>query len=487
MTAVQEAQQQPHDAEHESTPEARLGRELAAGAFAGVTELDLANRGLASLPAALCTGLPGLTKLNMAGNALTTLPPEFERLTSLRTAFFLGNGFTTVPEVLGRLPALFMLSFKSCQLHDVPEASLAPSLGWLILTDNQLTALPASLGRLSHLRKLMLASNQLTTLPDMSGCVALELVRLSDNRLDAVPPGLLALPRLAWVALAGNHLQPRHRDAPLDLPPRLADTAAWPDVTLGRQLGDGASGTVYEAMHGQAQRAVAVKVYKPASSDGRVVDEVAAAIALAHEDTDQHPNLIQTHGFIQRDDAAPALVMELLDPAMELLGRTPSFASVTRDVYPARERAFPLRYVVAVARGVAAAVAHMHARGLIHGDVYAHNILVDAAELPSTTQSTAPPCWRVKLADLGAAFFFHSESNADSPDNAAAHLLKRVESRALGCLLEELIERCAAAEASQEASTLAALCRLRDACLDYNVGQRPEASELVVALDKLIF
>jgi hypothetical protein len=481
--AVQEAQQQLHDTEHDSTPEARLVRELAAGAFAGVTELDLANRGLASLPAALCAGLPGLTKLNMAGNDLTALPSAFERLTSLRTAFFLGNGFTTVPEVLGRLPALFMLSFKSCQLRDVPEASLAPSLGWLILTDNQLTALPASLGRLSHLRKLMLASNRLTTLPDMSGCVALELVRLSDNRLDAVPPGLLALPRLAWVALAGNHLQPRHRDAPLDLPPRLA--AAWPDVALGRQLGDGASGVVYEAtLQGQVQRAVAVKVYKPASSDGRVVDEVAAAIALAHEGTHQHPNLIQTHGFIQCDDAAPALVMELLDPAMELLGRTPSFTSVTRDVYPARERAFPLRYVVAVARSVAAAVAHMHARGLIHGDVYAHNILVDAAEMPATTQSTG---WRVKLADLGAAFFFHSESNPGSPDNTTAHLLKRVESRALGCLLEELIERCAAAEASQEASALAALCQLRDACLNHDVGQRPEASDLVVALDKLLF
>jgi hypothetical protein len=447
--------------------------------------------------------LTSLTKLNMAGNALTTLPAAFACLSNLRVAFFLGNRFTSIPEVVGQLPALFMLSFKSCQLRQVPEAALAPSLGWLILTDNQLTTLPASLGRLARLRKLMLASNHLTSLPDLSGCVELELVRLSDNRLDAIPPSLLTLPRLAWLALAGNHLPPRHRDEPLDLPPQLA--AAWPDVALGRRLGDGASGVVYEAtlrtavgsLHSsdqQAPHAVAVKVFKPASSDGRVVDEVAAALALAQRPQQSgHPNLIQTHGFILQTDAessaapasAPALVMELLDPAMELLGHTPSFASVTRDVYPVRGRPFPLRFVITIAHGVAAAVAHMHARGLIHGDVYAHNLLVDSAD--ATTQ----PLWRVKLADLGAAFFLPA---TDATHDDTVQLLRRIESRALGCLLEELIERCdvcilgtSAATSDAEAQTsLVALCKLRDACLSPDVRQRPEAQEIVVALEQLL-
>ena len=52
--------------------------------------------------------------------------------------FFAGNKFTHVPESLGKLPNLFMLSFKSNLLEVVSEAALSESLGWLILTDNKI-------------------------------------------------------------------------------------------------------------------------------------------------------------------------------------------------------------------------------------------------------------------------------------------------------------------------------------------------------------
>jgi hypothetical protein len=162
------------------------------------------------LPAAVVARLGArLERLNCAGHAFSALPPAFcgAALPRLRTLFFLGNAFARAPPQLAGLPALFMLSLKSQRppLEEVPEDCLAPSLGWLILTDNAIPRLPAALGALGNLRKLMLAGNRLEALPAaVGGLASLELARLSDNRLAEVPLALLRLPRLAWLALAGN-------------------------------------------------------------------------------------------------------------------------------------------------------------------------------------------------------------------------------------------------------------------------------------------
>lgn len=259
--------------------DAALLAELSAAIARGATELDWSNRGLRSLPPGV-GGLTRLEKFNLAGNFLEDLPDEFSQLASLRTLFFLNNRFARIPPVVGRLPNLFMLSFKSNRLEAIAEDALPPSLGWLILTDNRLAALPAALGRLPRLRKLMLASNQLTALPDVSGLASLELVRLSDNRLREVPPGLLALPRLAWVALAGNLMPPLPRD---EVAAALAAAPAGlqaKDLTMGDKLGEGASGAVFAATRAEGGARVAVKVFKAASSDGRPEDEVSPSPPL---------------------------------------------------------------------------------------------------------------------------------------------------------------------------------------------------------------
>jgi tRNA A-37 threonylcarbamoyl transferase component Bud32 len=64
----------------------------------------------------------------------------------------------------------------------------------------------------------------------------------------------------------------------------------------------------------------------------------------------------------------------------------------------------------------------MHIRGVVHGDLYAHNILV------SSTGSAM-------LGDFGAATCF-----ADRESTLAEHAIN-VEQRALNILTQELIER----------------------------------------------
>ena len=60
---------------------------------------------------------------------------------------------------------------------------------------------------------------------------------------------------------------------------------------------------------------------------------------------------------------------------LHALGKPPSLDSITRDTYPPAA-AFGGLFIRRVARSIAAALAHLHSRGLAHGDMYAHNILV---------------------------------------------------------------------------------------------------------------
>ena len=518
-----------------------LRAEIARAGAAGTLELDWANRGLTALPEEIGS-LTRLEKLNLAGNELSDLPEALASCTALRTLFFLNNRFTAVPSVLGRLPALSMLSFKSNRVEHIPEDALPPSLAWLILTDNALAALPAALGRLPRLRKLMLASNQLRALPDMSGLAALELVRLSDNHLQEFPEALLQLPRLAWLAVAGNDFEPMPRAAVAGRLAAARSALTMDNVQLGEVLGEGTSGVVYAAKRldgggsgsggggGEGssgcsgQDKVAVKVFKAASSDGRPVDEVrrqpacpgrargrhpspprpfippplspppaATQVAVSLALTSPHPNLINLLGFVAEAGEGAAHYSKLASflefcSGMKVLAKPPSFASVTRDVYPAAPGAIQGLSVAqagVVALAVASAAAHLHAAGVAHGDLYGHNLLLDPALVgpgaagAGAAGALAALAARVKLGDLGAAFFYQAGS-------ARGALIERVEVRAWACLAEELLALAApgAPAGSAEAALAAALADLGRACgaEGGSVAARPGFAEIVDAL-----
>ena len=103
----------------------------------GASKLDLKGLGLSALPEFLSSSLPRLAAVDfvdLSGNpSLRELPAELGAMASVRTLFALGCGFGAVPEVLGRLPALSMLSFKSNRLEVIPEGSLPPTVRYLVL------------------------------------------------------------------------------------------------------------------------------------------------------------------------------------------------------------------------------------------------------------------------------------------------------------------------------------------------------------------
>lgn len=433
--------------------------QLRSGALAGARRLDLGG-GLRHVPAEVFDLADTLEVLNLSGNQLKDLPDDLSRLHRLQVIFCSNNPFSRLPEVLGECAALQMVGFKACQITDVPAAALPAALRWLILTDNAVNALPSAVGERPALQKLMLAGNRLMALPDsLTQAAQLELLRLSANAFTALPDWLFHLPRLSWLALSGNPLgwQPTVGDP---LPP-----VPWGDLKVEALLGEGASGHIYHVHRNTsdeiATQTLALKLFKGAvTSDGLPEHEMAASVAAG-----QHPGLCTPCARLtDHPEGTQGLLLPLLEPSWINLAGPPSLQSCTRDVYP-QTLQFSADVGLGIARQMADAVAHLHAQGLVHGDLYAHNILWDPAN------------GRAVLSDFGAATLLPEISN---PQRRA---LQALEVRAFGYLLEELGQQLdPVAAQTPQAVSMAALAQ---ACLSLVPAQRPDMAHVAQALQRL--
>jgi hypothetical protein len=427
--------------------------QLRSGALAGATYLRL-SCDLQAFPEEIFDLADTLEILDLSGNALSALPADFGRLRKLRILFCSDNLFTELPAALGDCPALSMIGFKANRISRVSPKALTPKLRWLILTNNRIRSLPSDIGSCSALQKLMLAGNELTSLPEsLAQCVQLELIRLSANRVVGLPEWLLTLPRLSWLAYAGNPFT-AEIEARAIAGAKVPDMA-WADLQIDELLGEGASGVIHRAHLADAKDAeppVAVKLFKGAmTSDGTPESELAASVAAG-----RHPNLIAVNGKVAgHPQGRNGLVMELVEPQFRNLAGPPSFESCTRDVYPA-DAQFTLCSVLQMASSIASLGRHLHERGIMHGDLYAHNILHDGDG-------------QVLLGDLGAASFY-------TRGGTMAAGLEAIEVRAFGCLLEELIARCYDSDA--DATALALLQEMKSQCLAVDPSHRPLFGEL---------
>lgn len=413
--------------------------QLKAGQLTGITRLDL-SCGLTDFPGEIFELADSLEILNLSGNALDSLPDDLHRLSNLRVLFCSDNAFTELPECLGQCAKLSMVGFKANQIRHVPAAALPPLLRWLILTDNHISELPSELGQRPLLQKLMLAGNQLAQLPaSLANCHNLELLRIASNRLTHLPQWLLALPSLAWLAYAGNPVEMAVDMTGDDTTPNIP----WSELELADVLGEGASGVIHKALWKPAAKAVAVKLYKGTiTSDGSPLHEMQACIAAG-----LHPNLIKVEGrVVGHPDEQAALVMDLIDPRYRNLAGLPSLASCTRDVY-APGTVFSLEVALRIAGGIASVGAHLHRQGITHGDLYGHNIM----------WNEAGDCL---LGDFGAASFHATAHTLET------RALQRIEVRAFGILLGELLERV-------ESGVSDELLALQESCCQPQVLARP--------------
>ncbi len=157
---------------------------------------------------------------------------------------------------------------------------------------------------------------------------------------------------------------------------------------LGRMLGEGGMGSVYEAEHIGLGKRVAIKLL----SENYAEDETfvkrfrreARALAAV-----QHDNVVQVTDTGTDDEGVPFIVMELLDGE--------PLASVLR-----RERALPVETSADIAAQVLAGLSAAHRKGIIHRDLKPANVFLATNEEGVT---------RVKVLDFGISKFATDRTN----------------------------------------------------------------------------
>ncbi|WP_233080526.1 leucine-rich repeat-containing protein kinase family protein [Rheinheimera soli] len=407
--------------------------------------------GLQEFPADLYRFADTVEILDLSGNQLSDLPADFHRFTKLKRLFLTNNNFDHIPAVLSLCPALVMVSFKGNQLTDFAEGSLPEQLEWLILTDNQLTQLPSDFGRYTKLRKVAMAGNQLSSLPDsMQQCRDLGLLRLSLNKFESFPDWLFELPKLAWLALGANPACP--------VPEAQAITAhSLSDYQLLEKLGEGASGVIYQARFAQDKELVALKQFKGwITSDGCPKDEMNNYLNAA-----DHPNLIAVKAKL-KDCDLPGLVMELVPASFSVMGQPPSFETCTRDTFT-QGQSLTLAELKLLAQQVVDVMAHLHQQQIVHGDLYAHNMLINATQ-------------QLYLGDFGAATALNA-----LPPKQQQHFCA-LEVRAFGYWLLDMQTLLPLADAAEFENKWAAVLNL---CLQQEVKSRPGFRQLKALLQAL--
>ncbi|HRF99817.1 MAG TPA: leucine-rich repeat-containing protein kinase family protein [Bacteroidia bacterium] len=426
--------------------------QLQSGKLSGCTSIRL-SCGLTEFPKELFDLADTLELLDLSGNQLSALPHDFGRFKKLKIAFFSDNLFTEYPEVLADCPLLEMIGFKANQIKFISEKAISKNIRWLILTNNQIPQLPKSIGHCYRLQKVALAGNQLTELPDeMANCRNMELLRISANNIKVLPHWLMALPRLSWLAYSDNPCASIiHNNQNLH-------EIDWSDLELKEQLGEGASGIISKANLKSQQKEVAVKVFKgEVTSDGLPASEMnACALAGTHGSLVALLGKIKNHP-LQKD----GLVFELIPKSFKNLGKPPSFISCTRDVFD-EGTCFSINQIVQIALNTASVLMLLHSRGIMHGDFYAHNLMIDDKA-------------NTLLGDFGAATLY--DLNSES-----ATLHEKIDVRAYGCLLDDLLSYSIETNCKE----LDVLRELRDLCFNDAVTERPIFKEIFQKLVLLI-
>jgi serine/threonine protein kinase len=272
----------------------------------------------------------------------------------------------------------------------------------------------------------------------------MELLRISANNIKVLPHWLMTLPKLSWLAYSDNPCSEGQQSN------QALKEISWNDLELKEQLGEGASGIISKAILKSQQKEIAVKVFKgEVTSDGLPLSEMNAC-ALAGN----HHSLVSLLGkIINHPQQKEGLVFELIPNIFRNLGKPPSFISCTRDVFDNGTQ-FTKKEIFNTLLNTASVLEQLHSKGIMHGDFYAHNLMIDADA-------------NVLLGDFGAATLY----NPNLP-NALLH--EQIDVRAFGCLIDDLLMN----SVGIDERTQKEFDNLKDLCFKEVVSVRPTFKEI---------
>jgi tRNA A-37 threonylcarbamoyl transferase component Bud32 len=211
---------------------------------------------------------------------------------------------------------------------------------------------------------------RLARLDEQEGLIADALVRWERLLADDIDHDL-AWAQIARLSRAGA-APPSFPEGALSLAAPTLESAAGVNVSrfeILREIGRGTSATVYLARDRTLDLEVALKVLHPrtggaasADLDRHFFHEARAVAAL------RHPGVVAIHDI---DEAARTLVMEYV-PGGTLRERLRQPRTGTQ----AGRRGLPVAEVLGLGRGLLSALAYVHDRGVVHGDLTPRNVLL---------------------------------------------------------------------------------------------------------------
>lgn len=209
----------------------------------------------------------------------------------------------------------------------------------------------------------------------------------------------------------------------------MSESGRMPSILVGhyeieREVGRGGMATVYLARDTRHDRHVAIKVLSPDLSQAFGIERFQREIAITAKLS--HPNILPLHDSGESDGrlfyVAPFVRGESLRARLQ------------------REPQLPVRDAIAIAQGVAAALEHAHAQGVVHRDIKPENILLSdghaivadfgiarALEHGAGQQLTATGV------SIGTPAYMSPEQSAGEPID------ERTDLYSLGCVLYEML------------------------------------------------
>ena len=130
---------------------------------------------------------------------------------------------------------------------------------------------------------------------------------------------------------------------------------------LERELAEGGSSTVHLARHALLKRPTAIKILKRHMATDESAARFEREVRLVSEL--RHPNTVEIYDYGHTSDGLLYYAMEYVD-------------GLTLDALVARERTLPLERMRHIVVQVCAALAEVHAKGMVHRDIKPENVMV---------------------------------------------------------------------------------------------------------------
>jgi eukaryotic-like serine/threonine-protein kinase len=170
---------------------------------------------------------------------------------------------------------------------------------------------------------------------------------------------------LAGLGLAAAWLSACARPAGNEAAGASLEVDTYGQYTLGRKLGEGGMGVVYEASHRLLRRPTALKLLRVPEGDAALTAESLGRFEREVQLTSQltHPNTIVIYDYGQTDDGTFYYAMEYVE-------------GVDLERWVRLDGPLPAARIIHLALQICGSLAEAHAKGLIHRDIKPANILV---------------------------------------------------------------------------------------------------------------